>query len=200
MNKLMIFDLDGVLFETREMHFEVLNKALVQWGFDPIDHGDHLRKYDGLPTNVKLDMLGIEGTLAQNVRRDKQFHTLGWVLQNVQPSETFQRLFDDLHADGWKVAVASNAVMVTTIRVLQRLGLIEKCDHVVSGDYAKKPKPHPDMYYACMNACEATPDTTWIVEDSPYGHQAVAAAKAHLISVTGPDCVDEAVRAVKERA
>jgi beta-phosphoglucomutase-like phosphatase (HAD superfamily) len=55
MIKLIIFDLDGVLVEAKNLHYEALNKALgkeyaISWK-------EHLSKYDGLKTNQKLEML-----------------------------------------------------------------------------------------------------------------------------------------------
>ena len=57
MIKLIIFDLDGVLYDSKEYHFEALNK------FSEVDQKyvislkDHLNRFDGLPTNRKLEIL-----------------------------------------------------------------------------------------------------------------------------------------------
>ena len=58
MNKLIIFDLDGVLIESRELHYEALNTALSR--VSPqfvITREEHLSTYDGLNTTKKLEML-----------------------------------------------------------------------------------------------------------------------------------------------
>ena len=60
----LIFDLDGVLVDTKKIHFEALNKAL-----ESIDESyviskkDHLLKFDGLPTLEKLEILSSEKSL-----------------------------------------------------------------------------------------------------------------------------------------
>ena len=56
--KLIIFDLDGVLVEAKNIHFDALNQALseVNVGFK-IDWSEHLNKYDGLKTYQKLEKL-----------------------------------------------------------------------------------------------------------------------------------------------
>jgi beta-phosphoglucomutase-like phosphatase (HAD superfamily) len=54
MIKLIIFDLDGVLFDAKEIHFESLNKALGNYS---ITWDEHLSVYDGLKTNQKLEIL-----------------------------------------------------------------------------------------------------------------------------------------------
>ena len=58
MIKLVIFDLDGVLVDARELHYDALNRALSS--LDPkyaIQRDEHLSTYDGLPTTKKLNML-----------------------------------------------------------------------------------------------------------------------------------------------
>ena len=55
MIKLIVFDLDGVLVDAREIHYESLNKALEQAGYNVIPRDEHLSTYDGLSTYKKLD-------------------------------------------------------------------------------------------------------------------------------------------------
>ena len=60
--KAVIFDMDGVLIEARDWHYESLNKALGLFGSE-ITRYDHLVTFDGLPTKKKLEMLSLEGGL-----------------------------------------------------------------------------------------------------------------------------------------
>ena len=58
MIKLIIFDLDGVLIDAREIHYEALNRAISLIGKDfIINKEEHLSTYDGLPTKNKLELL-----------------------------------------------------------------------------------------------------------------------------------------------
>ena len=52
----VIFDLDGVLVEAKDWHFDALNKALSIFGCD-FSYEEHLTTYDGLPTKTKIKML-----------------------------------------------------------------------------------------------------------------------------------------------
>lgn len=54
--KAIIFDMDGVLIDAKEWHYEALNEALGLFGYE-ISRYDHLVTYDGLPTAKKLEML-----------------------------------------------------------------------------------------------------------------------------------------------
>ena len=53
----LIFDLDGVLVDTKKIHFDALNIALKSIKFEQISFKDHVNIYDGLPTLEKLKIL-----------------------------------------------------------------------------------------------------------------------------------------------
>jgi beta-phosphoglucomutase-like phosphatase (HAD superfamily) len=58
MTKLIIFDLDGVLVEAKQIHYDTLNQALKE--IDEkyvITEAEHLSIYDGLKTTQKLELL-----------------------------------------------------------------------------------------------------------------------------------------------
>ena len=57
--KAILFDMDGVLIEAKDWHYEALNNALQLFGME-ISRYDHLITYDGLPTKKKLEMLTME--------------------------------------------------------------------------------------------------------------------------------------------
>ena len=57
MIKAIIFDLDGVLVDTKKIHFEALNLALKKFSYSEITFEDHIKIFDGLPTNEKLKIL-----------------------------------------------------------------------------------------------------------------------------------------------
>lgn len=196
MERLVIFDLDGVLFESRDMHYLTLNGALRWAGYPPITPEDHATRFNGLPTMKKLEMLGITGTEAKLINGEKQASTSTWVAENVKYDEPLVRLFEDLHEAGWKIAVASNAISNTVLRSLQMLGLRSLCDLVVSADRVQHPKPDPEMWLLCMSRLGAIPATTVIVEDSPIGVAGAIATGARVVDVTGPQDTIPAIRAI----
>ena len=56
MIKAVLFDMDGVLIDAKDWHYEALNRALEHFGF-AISRESHLSTFDGLPTRAKLQML-----------------------------------------------------------------------------------------------------------------------------------------------
>jgi beta-phosphoglucomutase len=53
MIKAVVFDMDGVLIEAKDWHYEALNRALKLFGYE-ISRYEHLTTFDGLPTRRKL--------------------------------------------------------------------------------------------------------------------------------------------------
>lgn len=185
--KLVIFDLDGVLVEAKNIHFDALNDALGE-EFS-ISWNEHLSTYDGLKTNQKLDMLSDRKGLP------KSFHTEIWnkkqkitleKLKQLEPSEVLIELMDSLVESGYKIAVCSNSIRKTVLTVLSKLGIMEYMDLIISNEDVKNSKPHPEMYWKGISMMSVLPEETLIVEDSPYGLLAASRSKSHILRVKNP--------------
>ena len=187
MIKLIIFDLDGVLVEAKNIHFDALNEALpteckIEWN-------EHLSKYDGLKTNQKLEMLtkdkGLHPNTYEHVWELKQKITLE-KLQNLQHSNQLIFCMKELISHGYKLACCSNSIRKTVLTVLSKLGIIEYFDLIISNEDVKNSKPHPEMYWKAMSMMGYLPEETLIVEDSPYGLLAASRSKANVMRVGSP--------------
>ena len=188
--KFIIFDLDGVLVEAKNMHFDALNEALseVNPGYK-IDWSEHLNKYDGLKTFQKLDLLtkekGLPAEIHQQVWERKQHLTLG-KLSSISIDDNLVSTFVDLYNKGFKLAVCSNSIRRTCLTVLSKLGLIEFLDLIISNEDVKNGKPHPEMYWKAISKMSCLPEETLIIEDSPYGLLAAARSKSYILRVKNP--------------
>jgi HAD superfamily hydrolase (TIGR01509 family) len=187
MNKLVIFDLDGVLIDSREAHYESLNRALASVDNSyVITREEHLSTYDGLPTSQKLKMLTERKGLPVNL------HDLVWKLKQDETIDIFSVLhqdhqliefFKELKSKKYKLAVASNSVRNTVKIILIKLGILEYIDYYVSNEDVSRNKPFPEMYWKCMIALNALPKDTVIIEDSHIGRQGATDSGAHLVPV-----------------
>ena len=187
MIKLIIFDLDGVLVEAKNIHFDSLNKALGE--NYKISWAEHLSKYDGLKTNQKLDMLsankGLPKELHKEIWENKQTYTLHH-LKELQPNIILQGLMSRLNDEGYKIAVCSNSIRKTVLTVLSKFGIMEYMDLVISNEDVKNSKPHPEMYWKAISMMSSLPEETLIVEDSPFGLLAASRSKSHVLRVKNP--------------
>jgi|TARA_A200000159_G_scaffold38815_1_gene35159 HAD superfamily hydrolase (TIGR01509 family) len=182
--KLIIFDLDGVLVEAKNIHYDALNEALgkkyeISWN-------EHLSTYDGLKTTQKLEMLTERKDLPieqhEVIWETKQLITLE-KLKQLKPNQTLIELMSSLVVDGFKIAVCSNSIRKTCLTVLSKLGIMEFMDLVISNEDVKNSKPHPEMYWKAISMMSCLPEETLIVEDSPYGLLAAARSKSHILRV-----------------
>ena len=190
MSKLIIFDLDGCLVESKELHYYSLNSALEKINKDLlISYDEHLAIYDGLNTTKKLELLslnkGLEKKYYQQVWEDKQTATFDLIKKfdfDLKMISIFRELKDQNH----KIAVASNSIRETVKLFLLRLGIIEYVDYFVSNEDVKRTKPFPEMYWKCMTALNFIPKDTLIVEDSHIGRKGALDSGAHLLPVENP--------------
>jgi HAD superfamily hydrolase (TIGR01509 family) len=174
-NYLCIFDLDGVLIESREIHYEALNRALEK--IDKkyvISRDEHLSVYDGLSTTKKLNLLSknknLPKELFDDIWKEKQKAT-NELLFSLKINHSVDYIFTHLKMKGWRIAVASNSIRDTVRVALHSIGVLGLVDYIVSNEDVKHPKPHPEMYWRCMIALNALPENTIIVEDSHIGRE-----------------------------
>ena len=201
--KLIVFDLDGVLVEAKNIHYDALNKALglsyrISWN-------DHLSIYDGLKTNEKLNMLSNLKKLPRSKHEEvwlkKQQYTLT-ALKKLKPSIQLRKCMELLVMDGYKIAVCSNSIRKTVLTVLSKLGIMEYMDLVISNEDVKNSKPHPEMYWKAISMMSCLPNETLIVEDSPYGLLAASRSNSHILRVKNPtevtyDNINKKIKEVK---
>lgn len=195
MNKLVIFDLDGVLIDSRDMHYEALNRALSNVDEKYVIHREeHLSVYDGLPTSRKLNLLterkGLPVDKHQQVWEDKQVETLN-IFGKLDHDYELMHYFKQLKNKGYQVAVASNSIRNTVKLVLLKLGLLEFIDYYMSNEDVHRNKPFPEMYWNCMTACNALPKDTVILEDSHIGRQGALDSGSHLIAIENRDHLNQ---------
>jgi len=187
MIKLIIFDLDGVLVEAKNIHYEAFNKAL--GGEYAIAWNEHLSTYDGLKTNQKLEMLtlrkGLPTSMHAQVWDKKQKYTLE-ALASLEPSTQLQECMSTLVSEGYKIACCSNSIRKTVLTVLSKLGIIQHFDLILSNEDVKNSKPHPEMYWKAISMMSCLPEQVLIVEDSPYGLLAASRSKANVMRVGSP--------------
>ena len=188
--KLIIFDLDGVLVEAKNIHYEALNEALgdkyaISWN-------EHLSTYDGLKTTQKLDMLSEKKGLPTDSHRDIWEHKQELTLEKLralEPNTGLIQCMRNLVSEGYKIAVCSNSIRKTVLTVLSKLGIMEFMDLVISNEDVKNSKPHPEMYWKAISKMSCLPEETLIVEDSPYGLLAAARSKSHILRVKNTNAV-----------
>jgi HAD superfamily hydrolase (TIGR01509 family) len=185
--KLIIFDMDGVLCDCRDIHYESLNQALESINKSYIiSRQEHLSKYDGLNTSKKLELLSKEKGLPTEkhelIWKLKQQTTLN-IIKSFTKDERIISVLKELKELGYTIAVASNSIRETVKMILLTKGFLEHIDFFYSNQDVIHPKPHTEMYLRCMLKASASPKETIIIEDSPVGRKGAVESGAYLFGV-----------------
>jgi beta-phosphoglucomutase len=186
MIKAIIFDMDGVLIDAKDWHYEALNKALGFFG-EEISRYDHLVTFDGLPTHKKLEMLSKTGELPVGlhtlINDLKQRFTAEMVYGRCKPVFYHQYALSRLKSEGYKLVVCSNSVRRTVEIMMERSDLLKYLDFFLSNQDVAKSKPDPEIYQKAIERLNLTPKECLILEDNENGIKAAMAIKAHLLKI-----------------
>lgn len=202
MIRAVVFDMDGVLIDAKEWHYEALNRALALFGME-ISRHDHLTMYDGLPTRRKLEMLSVEKGLPRSLHgflNDlKQLYTTELVHTRCLPTFIHEYALSRLKAEGLLLAVASNSVRNSVSLMMARAALTSYLDLQLSNEDVTRAKPHPEIYNLAMARLGVSPSETLIVEDNENGIKAARASGAHVMVVQRVEDVNYAGIAARIR-
>lgn len=186
MIKAVIFDMDGVLIEAKDWHYEAFNRALDLFGY-AISRLDHLSTYDGLPTRRKLELLTLEHGLPRElhgfINELKQMYTVGFVHTNCKPRFVHQYALSRLKSDGYRLGVASNAIRSSVELMLAKAELDGYFELTLSNEDVERPKPHPEIYLWSCQRLGVDVSEALVIEDNENGVKAAIDSGAHVLVV-----------------
>lgn len=185
----VLFDMDGVLIDATEWHYDALNEALEIFGFE-IDREEHLARFNGMTTRKKLEILSLEKGLPRElheiISEVKQDRTLRIAARKCFPTAAHLILLSTLKNQGMKVGVVTNSIRMTTEFMLEYSGVAKFLDVLITNEDVGNPKPAPDGYLLAMKKLGSNPANTVVVEDGMHGIQAAKAAGAQVVEVRDP--------------
>ncbi|NBJ68179.1 MULTISPECIES: HAD family phosphatase [Clostridia] len=187
--KLMIFDMDGLLFDTERIAFEALKKAIKNAGYElTLDIyrkiiGAGKQEDEAILKDVYGEDFSFSLVLNDYLYESEKILTTG----GLRIMEGVTELLDILDERKIKKCVASSSSLETIHRYLTMANLKDRFDFYMSGDEVARGKPHPDIFLeACQRAGES-PETAIVLEDSPNGLR--AAYRAGIKCIVVPDLV-----------
>jgi beta-phosphoglucomutase len=185
----VLFDMDGVLIDATEWHYDALNEALEIFGFS-ISRDEHLTRFNGMTTRKKLEILSLERGLPKELHETisevKQDRTLRIAANKCFPTAAHLILLSTLKNRGLKLGVVTNSIRMTTDFMLQYSGVSKFLDMTVTNEDVAQPKPKPDGYLLAMKSLGTISKNTVVVEDGVHGIEAAKAAGARVVEVKDP--------------
>lgn len=186
MIKAVLFDMDGVLIDAKEWHYDAFNKAIGIFGME-ISRYDHLKTFDGLPTKEKLKLLSLNNYLPSGLHpflnKLKQKYTMELIHAKCKPRFDHEYALSHLKSEGYKLAVCSNSIRKTIETMMDYACLTKYLDLIVSNEDVEKCKPDPEMYLTAMNKLQLSPKECLIVEDNPNGILAAKRSGGFVLEV-----------------
>lgn len=193
-NRLIIFDLDGVLSDTKQIHLDALNQALSVVSKEFIISNEDNEKYFGeITTLQKLEILsktrGLpENTYTEIVKNKKEITDK--LFNQIQTSQRLIDVFKFLKSLKIKTAVASNSSTDSCKIILTKLGIIDFIDLVVGNNLVVNKKPSPEMYWKCMAELGSSPIHTIVLDDSPIGQLSSLLSQTKLVVINNIEDVN----------
>ena len=188
--KAVLFDMDGVLIDARDWHFQALNDALTPFGFQ-ITYADHLARFNGLSTNSKLKILSEEynfptslHTIVNIIKQDRTLRIAG---QLCFPNVKHQILLSRLCQKGIALGVVTNSIRKSAEALLNYAQLFEFLDVLVTNQDVVRQKPDPECYLLACEKLGVTPSQAVVIEDGEFGAKAAMEAGCHVIRVSNPE-------------
>lgn len=181
----LIFDIDGTLLDSVDLHADAWAEAFRHFGIDVAPEavrgqigkgGDQL-----MPVFVPKDRLEREGEDIEKFRSDLFKETY---LPRVRPFPGVRALFERLKAEGHVLALASSGKASEVERYQEIAGIRDLIDVATNSDEAERSKPHPDIFEAALARLGHPPKGQAIViGDSPYDAEAAVKAGLPVIGV-----------------
>lgn len=186
MIKAILYDLDGVLVEAVEIHFDALNMALKEVSNFEVTKAEE-EDFNGLPTKEKLKKLTAQGRVRE------EDHQLIWQRKQdltkdvIRKKLTLDKLKEELHEYTRNLRIRSvcvtNSITETAKLMLECSGQWPYMEFLISNQMVSNPKPHGEGYIRAMVSLGVYPDECVIVEDSIVGIMAAKSTGAYVFEV-----------------
>lgn len=185
----VIFDMDGVIFDSERAVYGIWKELSEKYGFAEID-------------KVYIRTIGVTRDVTRKIICDHYGPDFPYEKYQEESSRMFQSRYDGgrlplkpgikdllvyLKGKEYKIAIASSTRAVRVRKQVEEAGLIEYFDVIVGGDMVSRSKPEPDIFLTTSELLGAKPSSTYVIEDSYNGIRAAYAGG--FIPVMVPDMI-----------
>ena len=178
----VIFDVDGTLIDSVDLHAAAWQEALAKYGVEV--SFDTIRRQIGKGGDQLLPVFLTEQQLnefGERLEKDRAAIFKKKYLPQARAFPGVRALFERIRADGKRIALASSS-KADEVEHYKRLAEIEDLvDAATSKDDADKSKPCPDIFQAVLERLEMRPSRAIAVGDTPWDAQAATKTGLKII-------------------
>ena len=183
--KAVVFDMDGVIFDSETLVFRMWKVVAEKYGVADIEE-------------TCRACLGINATVTREIFFERYGQDFPYDKYKKEMSDLFhanaaggklpkkpgiRELLEYLRRENIKTAVASSTRRDLVTRELEEGGLLSYFDEIVCGDMVSRSKPEPDIYLEACRRLQERPEDCYAIEDSYNGIRSAKRAGMHPIMV-----------------
>lgn len=183
--KVVIFDFDGLVFDTETFDLEAFQKLYKEYNVDfPIK-----KWINSIGSSLSFDpyeqLLLKFPEISRDNFRVKRSNLYQELLEGKSPREGVINYLERAKQLGIKVALASSSTRSWIDHHINKLGILSYFDYICTSDDVKSVKPEPDLYQKVLSYFEISPKEAVVFEDSPNG--SLASIRAEIPCVIVPN-------------
>ncbi|HGA3404004.1 TPA: HAD family hydrolase [Streptococcus agalactiae] len=189
MEKVIIFDMDGVIVDSEYTFLDNKTEMLREEGIDT----DVSYQYQYMGTTFEFmwqamkEEFGLPKTVKEYIAEMNRRRQAIVARDGVRLIKGAQRLIHWLYQHGYRLAVASSSPMVDIKRNLKELGVAECFEYMVTGEDVSSSKPAPDVFLRAAELLDVDPKVCIVIEDTRNGSLAAKAAGMYCFGFANPD-------------
>ncbi len=180
-----IFDMDGVLVDNGEVHFEAFRQFSRKYGIEVTT--EQLRSVFGMGNDDIFRVIFpaelIERVGLKQLGDDKEVLYRS-IYKPVIPNKGLHALLRDLADAGIDCSVGSSGPTENVEYVLNECQIAPFFKHKINGDMVVKRKPDPEIFIKAVEALGFAPEECVVFEDSLSGVEAARRAGTHVVALT----------------
>ncbi|EEH96940.1 HAD family phosphatase [Clostridium tertium] len=185
--KLVIFDMDGLIFDTERLSYESWKEAAKEFNID----FDLNLLYKLLGTNHESVRNTLHNEFENKINVDNYIMErnniyLSKIMNGeVEKKKGIEELLKYLTDKNIKKAVATSSNREIAYKLLKDAGIYDYYDYILCGDEVKKSKPNPEVFLRVAEKLDIPANQCMVLEDSEAG--TIAASRAKMTPVIIPD-------------
>ena len=188
----LVFDLDGLMIESEQYHFDALKELLARYGKQASLEWFHSMIGIDNEQSAQFILAQTGIPLTSNAFNDMRYEIITRLLPRMcKPKAGLSDLLKAVSERGLRLSIASNSRQDYVIKALTILNILNYFKCILTSDNVAHAKPAPDLYLAAASCLGTSPEKCLAVEDSPYGIQAALGAGMPCVAVPNPDLQDQ---------
>ncbi len=185
MIKAIIFDMDGVLVDNRDVHEQAFRVFASRLGYT-IDE-EVFKRMSGRGNEEIIPEImpreALEEYSVESLAQMKEEVYREIFTETITPTPGLLPFMDEIRRRGYKTAIGSSGILANVRFVIEKCGIADKFDVVVHGGMVERCKPWPDIYVLVCRMLGLAPAECLVIEDAPAGIEAARLTGTHIAAL-----------------